>query len=278
MQAIKHCQASIWPHPCQLTSAAATLSVLLQGVLHCWLCCLLQVDSPPDLLHAQQQYYAEPFAAAEPHMEVSSATATEAKPGMLMDVPTGPHARRQLLFTPPPQLAKAAKRRMLPEEYNVTWGLDMLDQGYLPLDSVYHYTYNGEPLTRSTICAAEECVPLQPTTYLFQQRQDVPCLGFHLTACKHAVTVTRLCRAAAATCLTGTGVHAYILDTGIRTTHEEFIDPVTQQTRAFHGFDALYNSNSSEDCHGHGSHVAAIVGGEQSVVCCSLSGHFSYHC
>lgn len=54
----------------------------------------------------------------------------------------------------------------------------------------------------------------------------------------------------------------YILDTGIRTTHEEFIDPVTERTRAMHGYDAVYKTNSSEDCHGHGSHVAAVVGGE----------------
>lgn len=59
----------------------------------------------------------------------------------------------------------------------------------------------------------------------------------------------------------GTGVHVYILDTGIRTTHQEFIDPDTKLSRAVHGFDAVYGTNSSEDCHGHGTHVAAVVGG-----------------
>lgn len=60
---------------------------------------------------------------------------------------------------------------------------------------------------------------------------------------------------------TGTGVHVYVLDTGIRTTHEQFYDPVAKRSRAQHGFDAVSNSGSSEDCHGHGSHVAAVVGG-----------------
>jgi subtilisin family serine protease len=53
----------------------------------------------------------------------------------------------------------------------------------------------------------------------------------------------------------------YVLDTGIRSTHVEFVDPDTQQSRVAGGFDAVYNSNSTEDCHGHGTHVGAIVGG-----------------
>lgn len=59
----------------------------------------------------------------------------------------------------------------------------------------------------------------------------------------------------------GTGVHVYILDTGIKATHSQFKDPVTGRPRAVHGFDAISGSNSSDDCHGHGTHVAAIVGG-----------------
>jgi hypothetical protein len=63
---------------------------------------------------------------------------------MVVDFPangTGPH--RQLLMTLPQQLAgPVAKRRMLPEQENATWGLDVLDdQG--GLDTIYHYTYNG---------------------------------------------------------------------------------------------------------------------------------------
>jgi PKD repeat protein len=51
----------------------------------------------------------------------------------------------------------------------------------------------------------------------------------------------------------GTGVTAYILDTGIRSTHQEFGNRVTLGYSAFSG--------SAEDCNGHGTHVAGTVGG-----------------
>jgi subtilisin family serine protease len=53
---------------------------------------------------------------------------------------------------------------------------------------------------------------------------------------------------------TGTGVRAYIIDTGILYTHGEF------GTRAVSGFDAV-DGGSADDCHGHGTHVAGTVGG-----------------
>jgi len=52
---------------------------------------------------------------------------------------------------------------------------------------------------------------------------------------------------------TGQGVTAYIIDTGIRTAHFEF------GGRAQRGFDAF--GGNSEDCDGHGTHVAGTVGG-----------------
>ncbi len=54
---------------------------------------------------------------------------------------------------------------------------------------------------------------------------------------------------------TGAGVNAYILDTGIRISHSEF------SGRAFHGFTAINDGNGSNDCNGHGTHVAGTVGG-----------------
>ena len=53
--------------------------------------------------------------------------------------------------------------------------------------------------------------------------------------------------------VTGRGVHAYILDTGIRYTHAEF------GGRASLGTD-IFGADGS-DCYGHGTHVAGTVGG-----------------
>jgi subtilisin family serine protease len=53
----------------------------------------------------------------------------------------------------------------------------------------------------------------------------------------------------------GKGVHAYIIDTGIRTSHSEF------GGRASVGYDAIGDGQKGNDCNGHGTHVAGTVGG-----------------
>lgn len=54
---------------------------------------------------------------------------------------------------------------------------------------------------------------------------------------------------------TGAGVAAYIIDTGIRQSHNQF------GGRAVHGYTAINDGNGSNDCNGHGTHVAGTVGG-----------------
>ena len=54
---------------------------------------------------------------------------------------------------------------------------------------------------------------------------------------------------------TGTGVTAYIIDTGIRFSHNEF------GGRAASGWDFVNNDSDASDCNGHGTHVAGTVGG-----------------
>jgi subtilisin family serine protease len=70
---------------------------------------------------------------------------------------------------------------------------------------------------------------------------------------------------------TGTGVHVYVLDTGVRTTHQEFglctlgADggcaaahlATGEATRVGAGFNAVDGGGGLEDCHGHGTHVRA---------------------
>ncbi|WP_375772088.1 S8 family serine peptidase [Archangium gephyra] len=53
----------------------------------------------------------------------------------------------------------------------------------------------------------------------------------------------------------GTGVHAYIIDTGMRLTHSQFTG------RVGNGFDSITAGGTAADCHGHGTHVAGTVGG-----------------
>ena len=53
----------------------------------------------------------------------------------------------------------------------------------------------------------------------------------------------------------GAGVHAYIIDTGIRRTHAEFTG------RMGNGYDAVTSGGTANDCNGHGTHVAGTVGG-----------------
>nr|WP_156877186.1 S8 family serine peptidase [Salinimicrobium terrae] len=63
----------------------------------------------------------------------------------------------------------------------------------------------------------------------------------------------------------GTGVTAYIIDTGIRSTHSEFNGRVTLGYDFVLAYpdenDVLNSSDPGEDCHGHGTHVAGTVGG-----------------
>ena len=54
---------------------------------------------------------------------------------------------------------------------------------------------------------------------------------------------------------TGSGVNAYIVDTGILQSHTEF------SGRIGNSYDAVTSGGNAEDCNGHGTHVAGTVGG-----------------
>ncbi|MCX2968266.1 MULTISPECIES: S8 family peptidase [Streptomyces] len=54
---------------------------------------------------------------------------------------------------------------------------------------------------------------------------------------------------------TATGVTAYVVDSGIRVGHREF------GGRARYGYNFVDGTTTASDCHGHGTHVAAGLGG-----------------
>lgn len=54
---------------------------------------------------------------------------------------------------------------------------------------------------------------------------------------------------------TGSGTTAYIVDTGILSTHQQF------SGRVLSGYTAISDGNGTNDCYGHGTHVAGTVGG-----------------
>lgn len=69
-----------------------------------------------------------------------------------------------------------------------------------------------------------------------------------------------------------TGILVFVLDTGIRWGHEEFMNDPNTRSRVICGFDAFnwYDkpgdwNNGCYDGVGHGTHVAAIIGGSYYV-------------
>ena len=54
---------------------------------------------------------------------------------------------------------------------------------------------------------------------------------------------------------TASGVHAYIIDTGVLISHTQF------SGRMGNGYDAVTSGGNANDCNGHGTHVAGTVGG-----------------
>ncbi|GAB3282672.1 S8 family peptidase [Kineosporia babensis] len=54
---------------------------------------------------------------------------------------------------------------------------------------------------------------------------------------------------------TGSGVTAFVLDTGIQASHNQFGGRVIQ------GYDAIGDGRGTNDCYGHGTQVAGVIGG-----------------
>lgn len=65
----------------------------------------------------------------------------------------------------------------------------------------------------------------------------------------------------------GAGVNAYVIDTGIRQTHQEFSERIGT------AYDAVTTGGTGEDCNGHGTHVAGTLGGSSYGVAKGVTLH-----
>jgi subtilisin family serine protease len=65
----------------------------------------------------------------------------------------------------------------------------------------------------------------------------------------------------------GLGVHAYVIDTGIRATHTDF------GGRIGNGVSMISDGNGTNDCHGHGTHVSGTIGGKSYGVAKKVTLH-----
>ncbi len=60
---------------------------------------------------------------------------------------------------------------------------------------------------------------------------------------------------------TGIGVHIYLIDTGIQTTHPQFLNAAGTSSRVIAGGWSYDGTNNTEDCNGHGTATASLAGG-----------------
>ncbi len=67
--------------------------------------------------------------------------------------------------------------------------------------------------------------------------------------------------------MTGQGVHVYVIDSGIRATHQDFGGRATLDA------DFIGDGQGGNDCFGHGTHVAGIIGGTTYGVAKSVRLH-----
>lgn len=86
--------------------------------------------------------------------------------------------------------------------------------------------------------------------------------------------------------LSGTKVYVYVLDSGVRVSHSEFVT-ASGERNAVHGLDAVERLDYATDCTGHGSHVASTIAGRSfgvakdaiiisvRVIGCDGAGHTS---
>jgi subtilisin family serine protease len=115
--------------------------------------------------------------------------------------------------------------------------------------------------------AAAKRLAADPSVSYVEQNQRVSLLGTQTGATWGLDRIDQRARPLNGTYTypnTAGNVHAYIIDTGIRFSHNDF------GGRATSGYDAV-DGGSADDCNGHGTHVSGTVGGSTYGVAKSVS-------
>lgn len=104
----------------------------------------------------------------------------------------------------------------------------------------------ADSVVRINDLEADETKSREPVTQSNPPSWGLSRVGQKLLPLKNEYTYRRI----------GEGVNAYVIDTGIHITHEDF------ENRASAGFSSIEDDTSTDDCHGHGTHVAGTIGGK----------------
>ncbi len=130
------------------------------------------------------------------------------------------------------------------------------------LHHVYTNTLKGFAATLPE--AAVQALRQHPNVNYVEQDQTVSLNGLQASATWGLDRIDQVTRPLSSTYeynYNGAGVHAFIIDTGIRADHTEFTGRLKPGANFIPESTGVIVSGNTNDCNGHGTHVAGTVGG-----------------